>query len=173
MSAILRFLLGLAFATVVFVVGLRIDGRFTTLVDPFLIFAVYHSLRHPPLGSAVGGSTAGLVQDALTGGLFGLHGFATTAVAYAVSWIRQRFVIQQPSQVGILCVLAAAFQGLLLTVLQASMVAGGDLPEPSDTLLRMVTTGVLGAAVFVTAEHFFAWEQQYREKRSRRLRLDT
>lgn len=173
MPAIFRFLIGLAFAAVVFVVGLRFDGRFSTLVDPFLILAVYHSLRHDPLGSAVGGSAAGLVEDALTGGLYGLHGFANTAVAYSVSWIRQRFVIQEPGQVGILCFLAAAFQGLLLSLLQASMVAGGDLPDPFDTLLRMITTGFLGALVFVAAERFFAWEQQYREKRSRRLRLDT
>ena len=173
MAAVLRFFLGLAFATLIFVLGLRIHGSFVTLVDPFLILAVYHSLRHRPLGSAIGGSSAGLVQDALTGRLYGLHGFANTAVAYSVSWVRQRFVIQQPTQVGILCFLAAGFQGLLLTLLQASMVAGGDLPEPSDTLLRMVMTGILGAFVFVTAERFFVWDQVRRDKKSRRLRLDT
>jgi rod shape-determining protein MreD len=172
MAALLRFLLGLVAATTLLALGQHVTHGFASWFDPFLVLTIYQGLRHGPAASALGGTATGLLQDTLTAGLFGLHGFANTAVGYLVSWVRQRFVIQQPAQVGILCFLAAAFQTLLLALLQVSMVADGELPDPWSTLIRMTTTGILGAVVFDLAGRLFEWERRWRERRGRRLRLD-
>ena len=173
MAAVLRFLAGLVVAAAIHALCSRLPGRAGLWIDPFLIFVLYHSLRHGPSSSAVAGSAAGLTHDALSGGLFGLHGFAGTAIAYAAATVRQRFVIQQPTQVAVLCSLAAGCQTLLLALLQASMVSEGELPRPLDALMHMLLTGLLGTAVFDGAERFFAWDRERRERRARRLRLDT
>ncbi|MEM8930835.1 MAG: rod shape-determining protein MreD [Acidobacteriota bacterium] len=171
MSA-LRFVLGLTCAVVLHAAGLAIDPRFATLVDPFLVVVVIQALRHPPIGSAFAGSAVGLTQDALSGGLFGLHGFAATAVAWLATITRQRFVIQQPAQVGMLCLVAAAFQQIVLAVLRFALVPGSEPPDVLEGVTKMATSAVLGALFVAATDRGSAWLGHRREARSRRLRLD-
>lgn len=167
-----RFLAGLLVAAAVQILGIHLYGSFFLLIDLFLVLAVFTSLDHGPLGSMFAGSAAGLAQDALTGGLFGLHGFADTFVAWAASRLRQRVVIQHPLQVGLLFALAAALQQTLLVALQYLMLPGAALPGLGVMALRMVTTGVAGMSLFVLVRRLRASFGAWREKRRRRLALD-
>lgn len=171
MLSTVRFLLGLVCAAAAHVLSLY--SGVSQIIDPFLILAVYHSLRQSPAWSAIGGSAVGLVQDALTGGIYGLHGFANTVVAYTASRIQNRVVIQQPLQVGMLCFLAAAVQLAVLAGLQYVLVPRAELPLPGAMIGKMISTGVLGAVVYVLANRTLEWEQNRQERNRRRLRLDT
>ncbi len=168
---LLRFLLGLACATLVQVAGLRLVSSFSLAIDPFLILVVYHSLDSTPAWSSIGGSTAGLAQDALSGGLYGLHGFSDTAVAYVSSRLQQRLVIQQPSQVGLLFAVAAALQLAILATLQFLLVSSAELPDLGTMMARMVSSGVIGATLFVVAGKTREWNQRWRARRRRRLKI--
>ena len=75
---LLRFTLGLICAVLVQALGARYVPHLPMYFDPFLILVVYHSLDGSPAWSSIGGSAAGLAQDALSGGPYGLHGFANT-----------------------------------------------------------------------------------------------
>ena len=168
---LLRFVVGLVCATLLQALGLRVSSHFFLAVDPFLILVVYHSLDSTPAWSSIGGSIAGLAQDALSGGLYGLHGFANTLVAYASSRLRQRLVIQQSRQVGLLFVLAAAVQLAVLAVLQFLLVGGAELPGLGTMIARMASSGIAGAALFVLADRSRQWHGRWRARRRRRLKI--
>ncbi len=168
---LLRFLVGLILAVLLQALGLRLFAQFTLVFDPLLIIVVYHSLDSSPSWSSIGGTTAGLAQDALSGGLFGLHGFANTFVAFASCRLRQRLVIQQPSQVGLLFVLAAALQLAILSTLQFLIVSGSELPGPGTMAARLVSSGIAGAALFIAAGKVREWERHWRARRRKRLKL--
>ncbi len=168
---LLRFIVGLILAVLVQSAGLRLFAHFGVAFDPFLILIVYHSLDSSPAWSSIGGSAAGLAQDALSGGLYGLHGFANTLVAYAASRFRQRLVIQQPTQVGLLFVLSAALQLAILASLQFLIVSGAELPGLGSMAARMLTSGLAGALLFILAGRGREWHQQWRARRSGRLKL--
>lgn len=167
-----RFLAALVAAAAVQALGLHLYSGFFVAIDLFLVVAVYFSLDDPPVASMLRGTAAGLVQDALTGGLFGLHGFADTFVAWAASRLRQRVVIQQPLQVGVLFALAAALQHTLLVALQYLMLPGSLLPGLGAMTLRMVATGTVGALVYVAAGHLRRRLTAWRERRRRKLALE-
>ncbi len=167
----LRFIVGLVLAVLLQALGLRLFDNFALGFDPFLILVVYHSLDGSPAWSSIGGSVAGLAQDALSGGLFGLHGFANTFVAFASCRFRQRLVIQQPSQVGLLFVLSAALQLAILATLQFLIVSGAELPGLGSMAARLVSSGVAGATLYVMAGKARELDQQWRARRGTRLKL--
>lgn len=167
----LRFVIGLICAVLLQTLGLRLFPPFVLAFDPFLILVVYHSLDGSTAWSSIGGSAAGLVQDSLSGGPYGLHGFANTLVAYAASRLRQRLVIQQPSQVGLLFVLSAALQMATLASLQFLIVSGAELPGLGSMAARLASSGILGAMLFVFAGKIRGWERSWRARRQTRLKL--
>ncbi len=169
----LRFAVGLVCATVVEVLGLHFFASFSLVVDPFLILVVYTSLDSGPAGSIVGGSAAGLSHDALSGGLYGLHGFANTLVGWVSARLKQHMVIQRPGQVGLLFALAAGLQQALLAVLQFLMVPGAELPGPGATAAKIATTGVVGVGLYIAAGRFRGGLREWRTRRSRRLTIEV
>ncbi len=168
---LLRFIFGLICAVLLQTLGLQLFSHFTLAFDPFLILVVYYSLEGSTAWSSIGGSTAGLAQDALSGGPYGLHGFANTLVAYAASRLRQRLVIQQSSQVGLLFVLSAALQMAILASLQFLIVSGAELPGWGSMAVRLASSGIIGAMLFVLAGKARGWEKSYRARRRTRLKL--
>ena len=173
MPFVLRFLLGLVLAVGIHTLGLRLHNQAPQALDPFVVLVIYHALRVQVIPSALAGSLVGLTQDVFTGGLYGLHGFANTLVAYTVSAVRQRFLIQQPFQVAVLAALGGALQLTTLAFLQFSLIAAAEIPHPGLALTKMIVTGMLTMLVYVAANRFFSWERQWRAKRNQRLRLGT
>lgn len=166
-----RFLVGLILVVLLQVLGVHFFSRFTLITDLFLILVVYHSLDNSPAWSSIGGSVAGLIQDVLSGGLYGLHGFANTLVAYISCRLKLRLVIQQPQQVGLLFALAAALQLAILAGLQVLLVGGAELPGPWVMLARTVTCGLGGTLLFALAGKARQVEGRWRAKRRRRLKI--
>lgn len=168
-----RFVLGLFLATGLQALGFHFSPWFLLTFDLFLILALTTSLDHGPVGSMLSGSVAGLVQDALTGGLFGLHGFSYTLVTWIASRIRQRVMIREYHQVGLLFALCAALHQTLLVALQFLMLPGQPLPGPGVLILRMLTTALLGTLIYVFARRSLTRVGDWRDKRNRRLALEV
>ena len=168
---LLRFIIGLVCAILLQVLGLHLFSQFFLGFDLFLLLVVYHSLDNSPAWSSIGGSVAGLAQDALSGGLYGLHGFANTLVAYISCRLQQRLVIQQPAQVGLLFALAAALQLATLAGLQFLLVGGSELPDSLTMVARTLTSGLGGALLFALAGKARQLESRWRARRRRRLKI--
>ncbi len=168
---LLRFVVGLICAVLLQTLGLRLFSHFALAFDAFLILVVYQSLTGSTGWSSIGGSAAGLVQDALSGGPYGLHGFANTLVAYAASRLRLRLVTQQPSQVGLLFVMSAAIQVATLASLRFLIVSGAELPGLGSMAARLASSGIVGATLFVLAGKIRGWEKNRLARRRTRLKL--
>lgn len=88
-----------------FVVGLLIALTLHSLLDsffpnalaffnPYIILVIYYSMGGNILGAIIAGVTAGFVQDAFSGAIFGLHAFSLTVCAYAVAYVNSRLVLR-------------------------------------------------------------------------------
>lgn len=170
---LLRFLVGLAFAIAVHAAGLRWFDRFAQIFDPVLILVLHHSLRSRPGWDVLGGSTAGLAYDALSGGIYGQYGFANTVIAALCARLRQSLVIQRPERLGVLFALLALVQETTLAAVRFLLLPGVELTPPWAVVAKMVTTGVLGVLVVVVAGRWNRRVAGWRETRSRKLTIEA
>lgn len=173
MKRVAIFLTALVVTALAHALGSRLLPWFPSTFDLFLLLAIYNSFGQSPGNSALGGSAAGLVADALSGGYFGLYGFANTLAAWGAAQLQQRIVLQQPLSVGLLVSAATAVQMTTLAILQSYLLQGSESPSPQIMLLRMLTSGILGAVLFITFRRLRRTEKQWRERRSRRLRIES
>lgn len=106
-------------------------------VDWLLIAVAHRALRSDFRRSVLLGAVAGLIQDGLSGGIVGLHGFAKTAVAAAISAFGSFIVFRGPlSEAGVTG---------LAAVLESVIVIGWlvMLGRPA----HIATVGVVGGAL--------------------------
>ena len=143
-----------------YVVGLLIALTLHSLLDnffpnalaffsPYVILVVYYSMGGNLFGAIVAGVIAGLVQDAFSGAIFGLHAFSLTVCAYLVAYINSRLVLRGPIAFG-----GALIGSVILNdPLQASyswadfLYVGGDAVAilPWDRPLQIVHSPLVGA----------------------------
>lgn len=173
MLRLLSFVGLLLLAAALHVVSLRLHPATVQYVDFFLVFTLYHAFRHRPASSALAGTFTGLTLDALTGGYYGLHGFANTLAAFLISTFQTRMMIHQLSQVGLLLLAGAAFQQAVLAALQFLLVPNAELPGVLATVIKMVTTCGLGMAIYAAAERLREWREGRRLSRSLKPSLGT
>ena len=88
-----------------FAVGLLIALTLHSLLDsffpnalaffnPYIILVVYYSMGGNVFGAIIAGVIAGLVQDAFSSSMFGLHAFSLTVCAYIVAYINSRLSLR-------------------------------------------------------------------------------
>lgn len=167
-----KFLLALLAAYLVQLLGVAISPLFPRVVDPFLLVVVWYSMRTGPVGAELIGTATGLLQDALSGGLFGLHAFADTIVGYAVALAAQRVVVGQQAARVLIFAASAAVQQLVLIGLLRSMV-GESSPFPSwgSVIGKIVTTALLGALLISMESRARTGWSSWQRRRSRILRF--
>ncbi len=90
----LRFIIGLLIALTLHSLLDSFFPNALAFFDPYLILVVYYSMGGNVLGAIIAGVMAGLVQDAFSGAMFGLHAFSLTVCAYIVAYINARLVLR-------------------------------------------------------------------------------
>lgn len=168
---LLRFLVALVFATAFYGGALKLFPALVVWVDPFLILVLFLSLECHPAWSLSQGMVAGLAYDAMSGGLFGLHGIANTIVGYASARLQQRFVVQGAFQVSLLFALATALQQALLAFLQFLLVRSAEISGAATVGGKMLITSVVCTVLFKAASRFQHWRSDRSEHRKRRLTM--
>lgn len=155
----------------VHLVAVRLLPGFSRVVDLFLVVIVLHSLDGDTLAGLFGGLAAGLVQDAVTVGLYGLHGFAGTIVGYAAARASQLLMIRQVTVVGLLFILAAMLQQAVLVGLLLFFLPNPEIPSFSWLVAKSLGCGLVGVALFVTGQQLNPWVARWRRGRSSKVRL--
>ena len=166
-----RFLVALLLAYLVQLLGLAVTPHFTQVVDPFLVVLVWFSMRTNPLLAQLLGAGTGLLQDALSGGLFGLHAVANTLVGYGVALAAQRVVVGQQAVRVLIFAAAAAAQQTILALVMMAMLDDPPLPHLGFAIAKVLVTALAGA-VFISLEskarsQWSSWQR----RRSRTLRF--
>lgn len=165
-----RFLIALlAAAGLHFVIG-QISPDLTMAADLFLVLVVLVGLEGDLLLGLAAGLIAGLVTDAVTGGLYGLHGFADTIVGYGTAFAAQRLVIRRPPGVFLMFALAAAAQQAILVGLVVLLLSDPALPDLRWTLTKVAVTGVLGVVFVLIRGSWTGRMERWRRSRTSKLK---
>ena len=86
----LRFLVGLLIALTVHSLLHTFFPNALAFFNPYVILVAYYSMGGNIFGAIIAGVIAGLVQDAFSGAIFGLHAFSLTVCAYIIAYINSR-----------------------------------------------------------------------------------
>ena len=140
------------------------------VLELFVLLAVLTGFRGNSLQGLAGGLAAGLVQDALTASVFGLHGLACCVVGYAVARASQRILTSQRVVAGILIAAGVlAHQVLVMGLLAVLEIADAD-PDVLVVLARALLTSAVGLAYLWLADRVREWTLRRRTLASRRVR---
>jgi len=170
--ATLKLLAAIALAALVHFVGMQLWPGFARVVDVFLVVVVLHGLQGSSLSALLVGLVVGLLQDTLTGGPFGLFGFADTIVGYVTARLAQRLVIQRPTGVLAVVSFASALQQAIVVGLVLVLLPSPELPSPVWVAVRAGTCGLLGLAIYVALGNWRRSSEARRRGRMNRLRMN-
>jgi|GEM_PF-6335003 len=148
---LIRYLLALACAAALHLALLRVSPTMPQVIDEILILVLYHSQASRRGWDILGGATAGMVHDALTGGIYGQLGLVDTVTAFVCARSRQHLVIRRPWRLGLFFALMALFQQTLLAAVRLLLLDGVNLAPLWSVAAKMLTTGMFGAVVFWAA----------------------
>jgi len=144
--------------------------RGSVAVDLVLVAVVYVSLTSGPVTGMLTGTFAGLIQDALSGGVIGIGGLAKTIVGFVSGIIGTQFIVAQPLPrfvvfFGATVVHAAIFMGLyvLLEMRQFGTPYAAALGQA-------VGNAVVGVVAFQLVELLPGAVERRRARSSSRLR---
>lgn len=169
----LKLFLWIGVAVLLHFVGAQLLPRqFPALVDVFLVVLVLHSLTGNSLTSLLVGLLVGLLQDALTPGLYGLYGFADTIVGYGTARLAQRLVIQRATGVFAVASFASLLQQGVVMSLSFLLLNDPAAPPPLWLGLRAAICGGLGMVIYAASERFASSYESRRRNRMSKLRLD-
>lgn len=82
--------------------------RSSTPIDLVLIVVVYVGIKSGPVTGLLAGTVAGLIQDALSGGILGIGGLAKTVVGFMSGVLGTQFIVTAPLPRFVLLLVATA-----------------------------------------------------------------
>ncbi len=90
----LRFAIGLLIALTLHSILDSFYPNALAFFNPYVILVIYYAMGGNLVGAIFAGIAAGLVQDAYSVSIFGLHAFSLTVIAYAVAYFNSRLVLR-------------------------------------------------------------------------------
>jgi rod shape-determining protein MreD len=161
----LRLLAALVAALLVHLFLVALLPPVARVLDPFLLVIVYTAMSGRVGWSASAGALVGLAHDALSGGLYGLHGFAGTAVAFVMARTARLVDLQKGYYVALffassVIVQQLVLQGLLLLLRRPELLSLPDLALEAG--LAAPLGALLVAGVERAAESLGSWRRRRR-----------
>jgi len=90
----LRFAIGLLIALTLHSLLDSFYPNALSFLSPYVILVVYYSMGGNIAGAIIAGVAAGLVQDAFSNAIYGLHAFSLTVCAYLVASVNARLALR-------------------------------------------------------------------------------
>ena len=87
--------------------------RSNTPIDLVLIVVVYVAIKSGPATGVLAGTVAGLIQDALAGGILGIGGLAKTMVGFLSGVLGTQFIVTAPLPRFLLVLVATALHAAI------------------------------------------------------------
>lgn len=169
---VLKFFAAVAVAVLFHFLGVRLfEDHFTLVIDIFLVVVVLYGLQGSSLAALFAGMLIGLIHDSLSGGPFGLYGFADTIIGYGAARLAQRLVIQRATGVLALVSFAAVAQQAIVVGLAFLLLPATEVPNPIWVAVRAGACGLLGMSIHIASAHWRRASEARRRGRMSRLRL--
>ena len=148
--------------------GLSTVWRPAVYADLALVVVVYFALQRDAVQAVVLGTVAGLLTDALSGGLLGARGFSMTLTAYLLAALVTRVMIDSPLFRIPVIAGAAAFNMVVYLLLHQFFRQPPNPPNPiAETMAYgVIWTTVAGTAVAFVLDLFFNESTRVRQRRA-------
>jgi rod shape-determining protein MreD len=169
--SVLKFFAAVVVAALFHFLGVRLIPNFGLVIDVFLVVAVLYGLEADSLAALFAGMFLGLVHDSLSGGPFGLFGFADTIIGYGAARLAQRLVIQRATGVLALVSFATVAQQAIVIGLAFLLLPSLEVPNPVWVAIRAGACGLLGMSIHIASAHWRRTSEARRRGRMSRLRL--
>ena len=144
----LRFVIGLVIALTLHSLLDSFFPNALAFFNPYIILVVYYSMGGNLFGAIIAGVVAGLVQDAFSGAIFGLHAFALTFVAYIVASVNSRLVLRGALAFGGALIGSVILNEIVIYILVNILMKQKIGMFEQSLLLKTVMTSVFGILVY-------------------------
>src|SRR2546423_2336803 len=142
-----------------FAVGLLIALTLHSLLDsfypnalaffnPYVILVIYYAMGGNLVGAIFAGIAAGLVQDAYSGAIFGLHAFSLTVIAYIVAYVNSRLVLRGTLPFGA-CLFGASFINVMVIFIMVNLLLKQRIEMlEQEMIVKAIFTSLFGMLVY-------------------------
>ena len=135
--------------------------RSNTPVDLVLIVVVYVAIKSGPVTGLLAGTVAGLIQDALSGGILGIGGLAKTVVGFMAGVLGTQFIVTAPLPRFLLLLVATALHAAIFMGLYTLL----DLRQFPAPYPAIVAQAFGNAFVGVLAFQIIEWFPGFVDRR--------
>ncbi len=144
----LRFAIGLLIALTLHSLLDSFYPNALAFFNPYLILIVYYAMGGNLVGAIFAGITAGLVQDAYSMSIFGLHAFSLTVIAYVVAYINARLVLRGTLMFGVCLFGAVIVNELVIFVLVNILLKQKIEMFEQAMIVKAIFTSLFGMLVY-------------------------
>lgn len=162
-----RFVLSTLAATLATVIFHTSRVPLLSRVDWFLIAVAYQATAGDFAVATLGGAAGGLVEDILLHPLRGANAFAKAMLGYLLTLVSVRVVFAGALAVAVTLAAAAVVNDMTVSILGRLLLRTPWMFGASD-LGGEFLTGAAGGLLY--AAWRFPWKEEWRKRRSRRLR---
>lgn len=142
-----------------FVVGLLIALTVHSLLDsffpnalaffsPYVILVVYYAMGGNLFGAIVAGIIAGLVEDAFSGAIFGLHAFSLTFIGYLVAYVASRLVLRGTLAFGLALAGSVIINEVVIYVLVTILTSRPVEMFEEGMIIKTLITALFGMLLY-------------------------
>jgi rod shape-determining protein MreD len=154
----LRFLIGLLIALTLHSLLDSFFPNALAFFNPYVILVVYYAMGGNVFGAIIAGVVAGLVQDAFSGAIFGLHAFSLTICAYIVAYINSRLSLRGTFAFGACLAGAVIVNELVIYILVNILLKQRIEMFEQGLLVKTIFTLIFGMFVYQLISLFFREE---------------
>jgi rod shape-determining protein MreD len=144
----LRFAIGLLLALTLHSLLDSFYPNALALFNPYVILVVYYAMGGNLVGAIFAGIAAGLVQDAYSGAIFGLHAFSLTIIAYIVAYINSRLVLRGTLPFGACLFGGAIVNDLVIFVMVNILLKQRIEMFEQEMIVKAIFTALFGMLVY-------------------------
>lgn len=144
----LRFIIGLLIALTLHSLLNKFYPNALAFFNPYVILVVYYSMGGNVFGAIIAGVIAGLVQDAFSVAIFGLHAFSLTVCAYIIAYINSRLVLRGTLPFGACLAGAVIVNELVIYILVNILVKRRIEMFEQGLIVKVIFTTLFGMLVY-------------------------
>ena len=162
----LRFAIGLLLALTLHSLLDSFAPNALAFFNPYIILVIYYSMGGNIVGAIFAGIAAGLVQDAFSNAMFGLHAFSLTVCAYVVAYINSRLALRGTLAFGA-CLAGAVIVNELVIYILVNLLLKQRIEMFEQALLvKTIITLLFGMLVYQLLRMFLREEPVEATKRT-------
>lgn len=144
----LRFAIGLLIALTLHSLLDSFFPNALAFFNPYVILVVYYAMGGNVFGAIIAGVIAGLVQDAFSSSMFGLHAFSLTVCAYIVAYINSRLSLRGTLAFGACLAGAVIVNELVIYILVNILLRQRIEMFEQGLLVKTIFTVIFGVFVY-------------------------